>query len=220
MSDKIRAYIEDAFADVPESRKSRELKDELYANLILKYKDQMEAGKGEDESVRIALSSIGDINELVESVKVPSPLRPVSEAERRRGAFLVATAVMMYILSVLPVIGLSVLGFDSGAGVILMFLMIAGATGIIIYHNMSKPVYQRTSDTVVEDFKEWSGTAKRRHSAYKSIWAAFWSMVVALYLILSFLTGQWHITWIIFIIAAAVQNIIKGVVGLKGGNRE
>ena len=45
-----------------------------------------------------------------------------------------------------------------------------------------------------------------------------WSLIVALYLIISFLTGAWHITWIIFLIGGAVDSLLKAVLDYKDWN--
>jgi hypothetical protein len=41
--------------------------------------------------------------------------------------------------------------------------------------------------------------------------AAYWLIVVAIYLFVSFNFSAFHYSWIIFIIAAAVYNIIKAL---------
>ena len=62
---------------------------------------------------------------------------------------------------------------------------------------------------MVEDFKQWQVENKTKNEKRSAYLGAFWSLVVALYFILSFLTMAWYITWIIFLIAAAVEQIIK-----------
>ncbi len=47
--------------------------------------------------------------------------------------------------------------------------------------------------------------------ARKAIEGGFWLLVVAIYLIVSFVYGIWMFSWIIFIIAAAIQQIIRAV---------
>lgn len=46
----------------------------------------------------------------------------------------------------------------------------------------------------------------QRRNAWNS---ALWLVITALYFILSFSTGAWYITWIIFVIGAAVVPIVK-----------
>ncbi len=48
--------------------------------------------------------------------------------------------------------------------------------------------------------------AAEKRKAYLS---AFWLIVVAVYFLISFATHAWFITWIIFLIAAAMEQILK-----------
>ena len=43
---------------------------------------------------------------------------------------------------------------------------------------------------------------------------------VIAYLLISFLTGAWHITWIIFIAIGLVNAIVKLIFGLKDDTKE
>jgi len=47
--------------------------------------------------------------------------------------------------------------------------------------------------------------------------AAFWLMVNVLYFVVSFATGAWAVTWIIYLIAASIHNVIKASCELKKG---
>lgn len=116
----------------------------------------------------------------------------------------VAIAVSLYVMCVIPVIAI-----QSTVGVVLMFLMIAAATGLLIFNSMTNKQYTRQDDTVVEQFKEFNSTKDNNSSSFKAISGAIWSLTVVIYLVLSFLTGAWHITWVLFLVAVAVTNIVK-----------
>ena len=118
---------------------------------------------------------------------------------------------MLYILCVVPVILLD----DSILGVVIMFVMVAVATGIVIYNNMTKPKYLKKDSTVVEEFKEWKASNVEKNTLYKSITGAMWSVIVIIYFVISFLTMAWHITWIIFLIGSALQGIVHAIFELK-----
>ena len=51
----------------------------------------------------------------------------------------------------------------------------------------------------------------------KSINGLIWAIGLAIYFIVSFLTGAWYITWVIFPITAAVQGLVKAILDLKEG---
>ena len=91
----------------------------------------------------------------------------------------------------------------------MMFVMVAIATGLLIYNNMTKPEYYKDEDSMVEDFKEWQSESHERRQMRNAIDSALWSIIFALYFIISFSTGAWHITWVIFLIGAAIESLIS-----------
>jgi hypothetical protein len=62
---------------------------------------------------------------------------------------------------------------------------------------------------VVEEFKQWQSGSQERKSLRNSVFGAVWSLIVAIYFIVSFMTGAWYITWVIFIVGGAVQSILN-----------
>ena len=66
-----------------------------------------------------------------------------------------------------------------------------------------------------EDEKE-----KHRRAAFHSIRRAINMLIVVLYILISFATSAWHITWVIFLISAAINNIIAAIFDLVGGKRK
>lgn len=56
-----------------------------------------------------------------------------------------------------------------------------------------------------------------RRTLFKSINRALWLLIVVIYFLISFGTGAWHITWLTFLIGAALENIIRAVFDLMGG---
>ena len=62
---------------------------------------------------------------------------------------------------------------------------------------------------MVEEFRQWQDESKHKTKKRSAYLGAFWSLIVALYFIISFATMAWYITWIIFLIGAAVEQIIK-----------
>lgn len=215
MNEKLRDYIEFIFKDAPKTKEVVELKEEMLQNLIEKYNDLVAEGKSSDAAYNIATASIGDVNELIDQLKNHSHSSMEYEKElqksKKQSALFISIAVMLYILSVVPVIL-----FDDGViGVVIMFVMIAIATGLIIYNQISKPKYDKKDTTMVEEFKEWKANKVENNSVFKAISGAMWSIITAIYFIVSFTTFAWHITWVIFLIGACIQAIIKAVFELK-----
>jgi len=64
MNEKLRNHINILFAAAPKNRKAEELKEELLTNLNDKYDDLLKSGYDSTSAFHIALSGIGDIDEL------------------------------------------------------------------------------------------------------------------------------------------------------------
>ncbi len=214
MQDKLRQYIDALFADAPQNKKTIELKEEMLQNLLDKYNDLLAEGKTEEAAYNLAVASVGDISELIEQLREHTQQTPPVEAverERRRSATLVSIAVALYILSVIP----PIITMDATVGPVLMFIMIALATALIIYNSMTRVKYKKADDTVVEEFKEWQSSSSNQRQAFRAISSALWALTVVAYVLVSFGSGMWHITWVIFLIAAAINAVIKAIFDLK-----
>ncbi len=221
MEYNLRAYVDELFQNAPRTQKAYELKVELTQNLLDKYHALIAEGKSPEDAYNLTVKSIGDVRELFDGLEDP-PLQtepvyiPIGSPEKRSAA-VTAIAVMLYILSVVPVIVFGSIPFlhMESLGVVLMFLMIAAATGLLIYNHAAKPKKKADSGTVVSDFKQWQNQNSSKKQLLKAIRSAYWPLVLALYFLLSFGTGKWHITWILFLIAPAVDGIIKSILTLS-----
>ena len=213
------------FADTMPTRKAVELKEEMIQNLEDKYSDLISEGKTEEAAYKIAIASIGNVSDLLKELDsdINAALwrRQEDEAARRKSAMLTSIAVMIYILSVLPLIVLSLLGVGRLApiiGVPILLVMVAAATGILIYNTMTKPQYEKDSETLaeeMEEFEEWRAETRDSRRMRAAISSALWTVLVAIYFIISFTTEAWHMTWIIFIIGAAIESFIEIFTSIK-----
>jgi len=208
MNEKLRHYIDDLFANAPSTVRAVELKEELFQNLTDKYNDLIAEGKNEESAFNIAIASIGDVDSLITGLS--GEKRIENEKSKKRSAILVAVAIALYILCPVPVI---LVGNEMG--VMALFLFVAVATGLLIYNGVTRERYVKTDDTMVEDFKEWKHHGRQKNKAAEAITGSFWLIAVCVYIVVSFMTGAWHITWIIFLIAAAISSLIKGLFMLK-----
>lgn len=212
MNDQLREYIDTIFIEAPRSMKAVEIKEEILQNLHDKYYDLLAEGKSEEAAYNIAIASIGDFSELIDELKQEEVPNMDDQTKRnQRSAILTAVSIALYILSVIPVIL-----FEGKIGPILLFVFIAAATGILIYNNMTKQAAKTRDATMAEDFREWRASSSEKQKVYKSITAALWALTLVIYFLVSFLTmNYWHLTWLIFPIAGAINSIIKAMFDLK-----
>lgn len=210
MEENLRQYVERLFADAPKTRKMLELREEIFMNLKEKYNDLRENGASEEEAYEIVKSSIGDVDELISSANDPYAVPGPSEKERRQRAGLTAVAVMLYILAPVFIIVLGSMN-QQILGLTFMFILIAVATGLLVCRSSLRPGYryEKVDDSMVEEFKQWHVENKQKKEKENAYVGAIWPIIVAVYFIISFTTGAWRITWVIFIIGAAIQQIIK-----------
>ena len=208
MNEKLRRYIDDLFANAPSTVRAVELKEELYQNLTDKYNDLIAQGKSEESAYNIAIASIGDVDSLISGLS--GEKKAASETDKKRSALLIAIAIGLYILSPVPIILL-----QNEVGLMILLLFAAVATAMLIYNGVTREKYVKADDTMVEEFKEWKQNGKQKNKAMEAIIGSFWLIAVCVYIVVSFLTGAWHITWIVFLIAAAVASMIRGLFMLK-----
>jgi len=221
MEDMIRDYVEDLFVETAPTRKAVELKEEMIQNLNDKYSDLISEGKTQEAAYNIAIAGIGDISALLSELESEAisyePGMFETAVSREKSAMLTSIAVMMYILCALPLIILNMVNFRYAniVGVPTMFLLIATATGVLVYNSMTKPKFNKASDSIVEDFREWQSGRHDRKALRKSISSALWAVTVVCYVLFSSLTGWWHPAWVIFLLAAALEAIINIFFGPK-----
>ncbi len=239
MKAKIKEYLDAVFADA-ERRASdpsrvRELKEEMLGDLYDKYDHMIENGKSPSAACNAVIAGMGDITDLLDSVVDTAPRTDAEEAplsaeptltseereklqkKRERAALLTSVAIAMYILCWIPLVILSEIFGDLGSmvGLPIMFLMIAGATAMIVYGSMTKTKVTEAEKERDDDDDDDEEDTERRFPVYKAISGALWVLTLVAYLVVSDLTGAWHMTWLLFLMAAALDNIIKAIFDLR-----
>lgn len=218
MINKIKNYIEDAFENAPNTKGARELKEEMTANLIEKYNDLIEAGKTEEEAYREVVKGIGNIDKLISDLNVnvnPS----MSSYDIKKSAKIKAVAISLYILSPVLLISLSEVG-DGILGLSLMLVLVAIATGLLVYNNATKPQPVFEDEDILDEFMQWRTNKKKSNVVYNSIKSVVWLVILCVYFLISFTTNAWNVSWIIFLIGAAINLIIDAFEKLRGGRYE
>lgn len=219
MNNRIKNYVDVLFKEIPRSKRASELKEEMLANMEERYADYLREGKTDTQAYSLVVANLGDVDELLKEVMPDAEFKKEANHYRRRNALWTAISVMLYILGTAFLIIISACGefvqqgvneeLYGTTGVVILLLFAAVATGILIYVNMSTPV----------EFRDFDEQEKRRNEtpAMKAFESIYWSAVTAVYLLVSFLSSEWGITWIIWPVAAVLSSIIETVVQLRRG---
>jgi len=205
MKESIKDHVAQLFASAPKTRRSWELQDEICANLCERYDDLIAEGEEPSAAYQKVINGIGDADELIATLNERDVLNPRWEqSQRQKSAILVSVAVMLYILSLVPVIIM-----QNAYSTVIMFIITAAATGLLVYNGASKPKYEKADQTMVEEFKQWTQDKGKSRSITGAIHSTIWSVAVMLYLILGLALNLWHPGWIIFPLTAVVGQLIN-----------
>lgn len=202
MREQLIQYVQLLFAGAADSE---DIKQEILQNTLDRYDDLIDSGKVPEAAYRLAIAGIGDINEIL-GTTVP-PVAALNPAEKSDGGdnfakkILRATAVGLYIISILPLIILCELGMEI-LGLCGTLAIVAVATVMIILGAKKDPSPQEKAEKEEISESELS----------KSITGLLWALGLGLYFFLSFTTSDWHITWVIFPILAALDSLISAIV--------
>ena len=196
MREQLIQYVQLLFAGAVDCDDTRQ---EILQNTLDRYDDLIAAGKTPEAAYRLAIMGIGDINEILGRTSGTPAVMPVPAVSQEKQdtptkKILRAIGVGLYILCPLPLFS------DGGTdGLCGTLIFIAIATALVILGAKK------------EGSESKSGTAE------KSVSGLIWAIGLAVYFLVSFLTGSWYITWVIFPITAAVQGLTKAILDLKEG---
>lgn len=244
MKARLKDYIEMIFADAPECAKTNELKEEMYANVCDKYDDLIGEGKTPAAAYNISVASIGDISELIDSIKKEqndfSTFEDIAEGEgkptftmaqlqeiekyRKKSGIMTSVAIALYILCWVPLVVINSIpvfvnwwGEDACGtiGIAILMIMVAVATVLMVMKSYIRPVYYKEDDE--EDKKEEKHKIKKRKNPIiKAISGCIWGVAFVSFMLLGTFGGLWHPGWLVFPIAAAFENISEAIFEISG----
>ena len=205
MREQLIQYVNLLFAGAPDCD---DMKQEILQNTLDRYDDLITEGKVPEAAYRLAISGIGDINEILGKTPVSSPVYPrtVKQEENpddvNKKKKLRAFAVALYILCPIPLILSSQFGLEIlGLCTLLFIVGVATAMMIVSSKNDEEPEQPRKL------------TPKEQQR--KSLKTIINTVGLAAYFLLSFTTGLWIYTWLVFPITAAVWELTKAILDLK-----
>lgn len=217
MNSKIKNYVDVLFNDVPKTHKASELKEEILSTLNDHFEEHIREGKSENQAYTEALGDMGNIDDLLNSVTPDKDVTKQINQYRQKKARNTSIAVMLYILGAAFLCGLpaisSVFGWGTEdkmaiVGFIILLCFVAIATSLLVYTKISIP--QEVEPYITKHNKKFNNIntnteAGRRLSAILQLLTP---ITVVVYLIVSFTTGAWYITWLIFPIAGIIRQAI------------
>lgn len=204
MREQLIQYVNLLFAGAPDCE---DMKQEILQNTLDRYDDLIAEGKVPQAAYRLAISGIGDINEILGTTTSPSPVsartekrEPEPEDENKKK--LRATAIALYILCPIPLFIASEFGLEV-LGLCALLAVVAVATAMMVVSGKNAPVPATVRELTPQE--------KQR----KSIKTIINTLGLVVYFLLSFTTGLWIYTWLVFPITAAVWELTKAILDLK-----
>lgn len=209
MREQLKQYVDLLFAG---AKDCEDIKQEILQNTLDRYDDLIAEGKVPEAAYRLAITGIGDVNEILGIKTQPTPgsstpVRTEQPDNDTPGKKLMrAVAIGLYILCPVPMFILSEMG-SATIGLCGTLVIVAVATVLIMLGA------KKEEDEDEKEHKTEALTPKQELK--KSIAKLINVISLVMFFIISFLTGTWYITWLIFPIAGAVKGLINAILDLK-----
>ena len=127
-----------------------------------------------------------------------------------------SVGILLCILCFIPAVIFDEFGghfWDNLSGAML-FVFVGFGVFLIVYSNTMKRTFSRLlgiNDQIDFVEPEEKKVGKIKNPTVRAIMMCYWPVVTCIYLCVSFLTFKWHMTWLIWPIAAAVNTIIIAI---------
>lgn len=204
MREQLISYVDLLFAGASDAG---DIKEEILQNTLDRYDDLIGQGKSPQAAYSLAISGIGDINEILGHcgsdayVPYPPPAEEKGENKSGRKAVLRAIGICLYIMCPIP---LFVLQNEAGLCGLLTFVAIATALMVISGSKKNKTEKEKEERPLTP-----------QEELRKAIRTIISVIGLCCYFAISFLTGAWYITWLVFPITGAVQGLVRACMDLK-----
>ena len=209
MRDQLIHYVDLLFAGAPDAG---DIKQEILQNTLDRYDDLIGQGKTPEAAYRLAISGIGDINEILNggedsATPIPTAVTPTATAQPEKKlawkTALQAIGICLYILCPIPLFAM-----QNELGLCFLLAIVAVATALMVLSGSKQTAKDNEAET----------TSAPESEIRKAVRMVISTVGLCFYLILSFATGAWYITWVIFPMMAAAQGLAKAILDLKEVN--
>ena len=202
MREQLIQYVELLFAG---AKNCEDVKQEILQNSLDRYDDLIAEGKVPEAAYRLAITGIGDINEILGSQPshaAPQPHQSGPEVDSDKYRRLQrGIAIACFILCPVPLL-LCVVEGQVMIGITMMLVLIAVGTMLMVVSG-----------------KDQAQLPRRHSSLFVSIaMSLLWPLTTIVYFLISFATGAWFLTWLVFPIAGAVSAVIGAIEDWKEEN--
>jgi len=185
---RIKKIVEEA-GTAAAAEKASELTDSLSAQ----YDEALSKGRTELEAYKEALSNIDEIKKIIsEMPSTDAEIEKKESAQRFKNSkkFIGKISELMWLL------------------IIIMYFLVSFSTGkwhltwlIFIWGSINQ--------SLLEMVKSYNKEKNLKKVLKKGLSSILWLATVIFYILISFSSGWWHLTWLIFIVAVIVQKIIN-----------
>ena len=197
-----------------------DIKQEILQNTLDRYDDLIAQGKSPQDAYRLSITGIGDVNEIINGKadfaeeNRPPVYAPVPEFDSTAAAvsrLMRALAIFLYIVSPVPLFLFSRLGWFE-VGLCCLLIIVGIATALLLLFKSPKAQEQHQEYIEYTDRPRNSGSQRELK---KSVGKLISTVGLVLYFIISFSTGAWFITWLIFPIIGAVKGVVNSCIDLR-----
>lgn len=216
MKNSLKAYVDGLFSDTPSSHAVNELHDEILSNLEARYDDCIKAGMSPQRAYTAVIGTMGDIAPLIEQVSgtgvhedgIFEKASPKSRLFRKYSYIFTDENVKSIKGAAIALLWI---------GIVILYFLISFYTR---YWDMSWLIFILGAAVTVGismgskimKLSKNGDTPETRVKILKSIKggvsAIMWLMIVIFFFLLNFHSHIWDISWLIFLVGAAVQIVL------------
>lgn len=141
------------------------------------------------------------------------------ESEKMSGALQVALGVFLCIVSVIPLIIVGSMEFESDMPAVLCVLVMLAIIGVATFLFVFAGTKSESYHILLQE-EEYSEYRKKKGSPAHIFDAIYWPVVTVIYLVWSFITADWHITWIIWPVAGILGAAVDAILGVVAARKK
>lgn len=199
MREQLIRYVELLFAG---AENAGDIQQEILQNTLDRYDDLIAQGKSPEAAYRLAISGIGDINEILGNAggaapkatgAVPQPVQK-GVVDAKWQPLLRVLSIVCYILCPLPLFLI-----QDEAGLCLLLVMVALGVALGMLASPAKST------------EETESAGKEANTPRRAVRSLLSLTGLAIYLAVSFATRAWWITWLVFPLTGCVSGLVMAV---------